>query len=439
MAARHFPTRIAAVIEREPDWQALPSSTPAAIPKLLRRCLTKPVGRRLRDIGDAVLDLESASAADESVRTPAPATDRKWFRARSALIVTAAALTAAAVIVASSAWWRGAPESALALESMTRLTSDSGLTTEPTISADGRIIAYASNRSGDDHLDVYVQQTSGGAAIRAHDRSGRRSLPDGITRWQRRRGLSFGPQSGRYLSRAGAGRQRSPHRTGWSRATLLSGRPIHCVLDRRVVSASFGLEKVRGVYVITATGGTPMRMGADVRQGAPAIRCGPRDGQSLLIFGRDARGADPDWWWVPLTGGKSVKTGVYPLLAARHLDVTTTTRYPLPQAWDDHGVLFSSAADHIGDTRALWRIAIDGARASPLAIPFRLTRGTTIDILAVSVDHESCRVCCPDPHRGRGSSGCQSTPMREESWARCVAYAMMTRKPVAPACQRMAA
>ena len=60
---------IAAVIEREPDWQALPSSTPAAIHKLLRRCLTKPVGRRLRDIGDAVLDLESASAADDSVRT----------------------------------------------------------------------------------------------------------------------------------------------------------------------------------------------------------------------------------------------------------------------------------------------------------------------------------------------------------------------------------
>ena len=104
------------------------------------------------------------------------------------------------------------------------------------------------------------------------------------------------------------------------------------------------------------------------------------DGQSLLVFGRDARGADPDWWWVPLTGGKSVKTGVYPLLAARRLDVTTTDIYPLPQAWDDHGVLFS-AADHIGDTRALWRIAMDARSGRPSGDPFRLTRGTTVDVL----------------------------------------------------------
>src|SRR6476469_3831803 len=43
---------LAAVIERDPSWEALPPSTPPAIYKLLRRCLTKPVGRRLRDIGD---------------------------------------------------------------------------------------------------------------------------------------------------------------------------------------------------------------------------------------------------------------------------------------------------------------------------------------------------------------------------------------------------
>ncbi len=367
---------LAAVIEREPDWQALPSSTHAAIHKLLRRCLTKPVGRRLRDIGDAVLDLESASAADESVRTPAPATDRKRFRARSALTVTAAALTAAAVIVASSAWWGGTPESALALESMTRLTSDSGLTTEPSISADGRIVAYASNRSGDDNLDVYVQQTSGGAAIRlttdpAHDRSPTVSPDGSVVAFRSDRN-----PAGIYLAPALGGNARLIASDGRGPRFSPDGRSIAYWTGQWLAPHSLGAA--REVYVIPAAGGAPMRMAGDVFGAGDPVWA--PDGQSLLMFGRDARGADADWWWVPLTGGQSVKTGVYPLLAARQLDVRTTTRYPLPQAWDDRGVLFS-AADHIGDTGILWRIAMDARSGQPSGDPVRLTRGTTIDVL----------------------------------------------------------
>ena len=38
---------IAAVLEREPDWQALPAKTPAKIRELLRQCLQKDADRRL--------------------------------------------------------------------------------------------------------------------------------------------------------------------------------------------------------------------------------------------------------------------------------------------------------------------------------------------------------------------------------------------------------
>ena len=49
---------IAAVLGREPDWNALPGATPAGVLALLRRCLEKDPSRRLRDIGDARIELE---------------------------------------------------------------------------------------------------------------------------------------------------------------------------------------------------------------------------------------------------------------------------------------------------------------------------------------------------------------------------------------------
>jgi serine/threonine-protein kinase len=48
---------VARILEREPDWQALPDNTPANIRVMLRRCLEKNVGQRLQHIGDAVIEI----------------------------------------------------------------------------------------------------------------------------------------------------------------------------------------------------------------------------------------------------------------------------------------------------------------------------------------------------------------------------------------------
>ena len=48
---------VARIIEREPDWQALPQETPANIRTLLRRCLEKDPHHRLQHIGDAALEI----------------------------------------------------------------------------------------------------------------------------------------------------------------------------------------------------------------------------------------------------------------------------------------------------------------------------------------------------------------------------------------------
>ncbi len=50
---------LASILKSEPDWDALPSDTPRAIKRLLRRCLEKDPARRLRDIGEARIVIDS--------------------------------------------------------------------------------------------------------------------------------------------------------------------------------------------------------------------------------------------------------------------------------------------------------------------------------------------------------------------------------------------
>ncbi len=56
---------LAAILHAEPDGSDLPSSTPPRVRELLSRCLVKDPRQRLRDIGDARLEIERAIAARE--------------------------------------------------------------------------------------------------------------------------------------------------------------------------------------------------------------------------------------------------------------------------------------------------------------------------------------------------------------------------------------
>jgi serine/threonine protein kinase/Tol biopolymer transport system component len=56
---------IARILEREPDWRALPATTPLDVRRLLQRCLEKDSRRRLRDIGDAMFLLDANRPATD--------------------------------------------------------------------------------------------------------------------------------------------------------------------------------------------------------------------------------------------------------------------------------------------------------------------------------------------------------------------------------------
>ena len=86
---------IASVLEREPDWQALPSAIPPRILDLLHRCLQKDPQRRLRDIGDARIEIQEALSAPAAAAfissRPRWRSGRAWLVAPVVLLVVIAA------------------------------------------------------------------------------------------------------------------------------------------------------------------------------------------------------------------------------------------------------------------------------------------------------------------------------------------------------------
>jgi Tol biopolymer transport system component len=95
---------LAAVVRAEPDWQAFPTATPLKVRDLLRRCLQKDRTLRLRDAGDARLEIQEAIAAprDSGATQAAQASTSKFLLAVGAV---AATLAIVAVVMAFG-WWR---------------------------------------------------------------------------------------------------------------------------------------------------------------------------------------------------------------------------------------------------------------------------------------------------------------------------------------------
>jgi len=93
---------IAAIVRGEPDWKALPTSTPPALRALIERCLLKDRTQRLPDMSVVRYVLTepqtgTGSAAVPVHAPPAPARGPSW--------ITAAAMVGAAALLAAAAVW----------------------------------------------------------------------------------------------------------------------------------------------------------------------------------------------------------------------------------------------------------------------------------------------------------------------------------------------
>jgi dipeptidyl aminopeptidase/acylaminoacyl peptidase len=151
---------LAAILEREPDWTAVPSTTPDAVHHLLRRCLEKDPRRRLHDIADARLDLDEVLQVTPSRTDARPRVRPRWVAATAA-IVSAAALFA---------WLASRAPQAVPVEPLLRLqigpppgsqgTSPQGIA----ISPDGSSVVYDAAVDGKSAL--WLHRLDGAGAIR---------------------------------------------------------------------------------------------------------------------------------------------------------------------------------------------------------------------------------------------------------------------------------
>jgi Tol biopolymer transport system component/predicted Ser/Thr protein kinase len=360
---------LSAIREAEPERpsQVAPGLPPEAERAILR-CLHKEPARRWQSMSDlkAVLqDLREDSESGRARGVEATATakrSRAWWWTGAAIVLVAA-LAAFAVYVR-----RSSPAGPGPLE-LARLTYDAGYTSDPTISADGRLVAYTSDRSGEGHLDIWVQHTTERDAARLT----RDPADDGQP--------TLSPDGSRVVFRSereGGGLYVVPTLGGQERKIADGGRLPRFSPDGSQIAflRDVGWRGLLPMFLVPAEGGTPRPFQPDF--GVPDIpgSSGPiwsPDGRHILFRGfRLKPPGEGDWWVAPVDGGPAVATGAVSAWPSRDM-------VQLPCAWVGRHILMAAGTTMEGVNLYRVRIGADFRVSGP---PEPLTSGTGISHLA---------------------------------------------------------
>jgi len=316
--------------------------------------------------------------------TPEPVEPREPGKpARRTLAITVASLCLA--IAGAVAWLKLGDSGPVPRSELVRLTSDAGLSTDPALSPDGRLVAYASDRGNAGNLDIWVRQLSGGDPIRltedpAEDREPAWS-PDGshiVFHSERERG------GGIYVIPALGGQP-----------VLLArhGRRPRYSPDGNWVAywvGSLGIGHLTGrgsgkVFVVSAKGGEPFEV--QPQFAAARYPVWSPDGKWLLFAGSrdpvpnrilpELRDYQGDWFLTPVKGGPVRSTGVFSLLQKERLSPPVGEVQVAPGEWRSNGILFAAKS---GDSTNLWQIPFSPSTLKVGGPPRRITFGTGLEI-----------------------------------------------------------
>jgi Tol biopolymer transport system component len=159
------PEAIAKILEREPDWAALPAKVPTAIRRLVQRCLKKDPSDRLHDIADARLEIADALSGPEPIerRVQAASMASRWTWIAVATAATAIVL---AVLLASLFGRRPSTSTGL-LEFPINVIDTAGLGVA--VSPNGRQVAFATYAAGGPWVWLHALDTDITRAIPGTD------------------------------------------------------------------------------------------------------------------------------------------------------------------------------------------------------------------------------------------------------------------------------
>ena len=395
---------IAAILEREPDWSALPESTPPTLRKLLKRCLEKDSKRRFHDIGDVRLEIEDATSGVGAVMPANPGARPRWRAALPWSIAVIAAAGAFAIGRAVSP--QNEPGEMPTFSRVVRLTSSDAHEMAPAISPDGKWVAYLSDARGP--TDVWTQFVGGGQPINLTANANLTLSSRSVVG-----GLEISPDGSRILFQAGP--SEATNNATYSVPAPLGGLPSRFLENgvagvrwspdgRRIVFVLAGSSAGDALWIADADGSNRRLLvrpegnvhahwpswSADGRYvyfnrsitawnaeptevyrvavdgGAPERFVGSTNRAGYPIATRDARGliyaanptkADLNLWWRPVAGGAPVRL------------TTGVGEYGQPRISTDGRTMVSTLFER---RDSLVRVDF---RAAPLPMPTALTNG----------------------------------------------------------------
>jgi eukaryotic-like serine/threonine-protein kinase len=361
---------LASILHKEPRPAAeLTPGLPERLERILERCLRKNPRDRWQHLADVKVLLEDCLKEMESPAAAARA-PRRWFGwwAVGAAALGGALLAAGVQMVRGRAT-PGGPEGVMRM-----VTTDSGLSTFPALSKDGKLLAFASDRGKEGNLDIWLQQIGGREPIRLTNDPADDTDP------------AFSPDGTRiaYRSeRGGGGIYVAPALGGTPVLLAQDGRNPRFSPDGHWIAYWTGREGrytagASRVFVIEAGGGQPKPVQPEMAAAAYPV-WSPR-GDQLLVLGRQD-GSGPmeetlDWFVLPVEKGTPKKTGVLGQLKKQKLTERRLAWQirPVPFDWVDEGgsrILFAAP---LGDTGNLWEVRLS-AGGTLAGAATRVTRG----------------------------------------------------------------
>jgi len=150
---------IESILSREPDWSALPETTPSSVRRMLQRCLEKDPQKRLSDIGEVQHELDHVLTALRRGQ----AARRRTFAATSLSLIVLVSVGAAFFVFRQSG-----PRVA---EADLQLTDFNDSAIHPAVSPDGRMLTFVrggffgTSAGGQTTVQIYLQPLPKGELV----------------------------------------------------------------------------------------------------------------------------------------------------------------------------------------------------------------------------------------------------------------------------------